>query len=154
MVAITSCGSTLTNVMPMSPCRYSAPALFQSSSVCGTLMSIAPPRPSRYAIQKGCIWAPASPSFRRLTRRDTALKVELQDVVEAVEGAAQGRAPCHLDDLRLAEMLLEAGEDLIARSVPIVGNSDRILDDELVDRVELGVILVVEQPRRAGLRDG
>src|SRR5690349_4299689 len=48
---------------------------------------------------------------------DTLLDVQLQDIVEAVEGAAQRGAPSHLDDLRLAEMRSEPRENLIARAV-------------------------------------
>src|SRR5581483_4092246 len=90
-------------------------------------------------------------SLRRLAVGDTLLDVELEDVVEAVEGAAQGDAPRHLHDLGLGEMGPEPREDLVARAVPAVGDGNRVLDDELVDLVELGMRLVVEEPSRTRL---
>jgi hypothetical protein len=52
----------------------------------------------------GGIDRPDSLSLGGFNHRHALLDVELQNVVEAIEGAAQRRAPGHLDDLRLAEM--------------------------------------------------
>src|SRR5690348_2606305 len=88
-----------------------------------------------------------------LAARDTLLDVELQDVVEAVEGSAQRNAPGELDDLRLREMRAQARKHLVAGLVPVIGDGDRILDDEFVDSIEFGMISIVEQPRGPLLRD-
>src|SRR5690349_9718803 len=73
------------------------------------------------------------------------LHIKLQDVVEAIEGAAQRNAPGQLDDLGLREMLAQPREDFVACLVPVVGHRDGIFDHELVDSIEFGVVLVVQQ---------
>src|SRR5689334_756949 len=91
-------------------------------------------------------------SLGRLADNDAGLDVKLQDVVEAVEGAAQRGAPGHLDDLRLAEVRSEPRENLVARAVPVVGDGDGVFHHQLVHVIELGMRLVVEEPRGSRLR--
>ena len=73
--------------------------------------------------------------FRSVAHHDAVFDVELKDVVEAVERAAQRCAPGHLDNLRFGKVLLQAREDLVARAVPVVRHCDRVFNDELVDIV-------------------
>src|SRR5437588_699608 len=83
--------------------------------------------------------------FRGLANGDALFDIELQNVVEAIEGAAQRDAPCQLDNLGFGDMLAQPGEDFVAGLVPVVGDGDGILDHQPVDSVEFGMILVVEQ---------
>ena len=85
------------------------------------------------------------------------LDFQLQHVVEAVEGAAQGDPPGQLHDLRLGEMFTQAVEHRVAHPVEIVRDLDRIFHDEFVDRVELRMVLIVQNrlgPGRADTLDG
>ncbi len=72
------------------------------------------------------------------------LLVDLQRVVEAVEEAAERDAQGELDDLGLAEAGAQAIEERLADALRVVGDGDRVLDDEAIDIVELGMVAVVE----------
>src|SRR5262245_43980364 len=92
-------------------------------------------------------------SLRSLWHHRTLFDFQLEDVIEAIEGAAQRRAPCQLDDLRFREMFFQAGEDLVARMIPRICDCDGVLDDKLVDGIELRMIHILEQPRNTFSRD-
>src|SRR4029079_9115545 len=61
-----------------------------------------------------------------LAGTDALLDIELQDVVEPIEGPTQRDPPGQFDDLGFGEMLAKAGEDLVAGLVPVVGHRDGI----------------------------
>src|SRR5262245_13703234 len=71
-----------------------------------------------------------SPSFRGGLQAYIIL--HLQDIVEAVEGAAERDTPGQLDDLRLAEAGAQAREDLVAGPAPVAGDRYRVLDHQPV----------------------
>jgi hypothetical protein len=77
--------------------------------------------------------------------------LNLKNIIEAVEGTAERDPPCQLDDLWLAEMPAEAGENLVPRPAPVVRNRGAVLDHQLVDVVEFGMVRVVEEALRPGL---
>src|SRR3546814_6283222 len=85
------------------------------------------------------------------------LFLDLERVVELVEEAAERDAQRQLDDLRLGEVLAQPLEHGVAQAVGRVPGGDRILDHQLVDGVELGMVLILEQPvdpRRRDALDG
>src|SRR5271155_2390293 len=77
------------------------------------------------------------------------LRLDLQRVVVLVEETAQRDAQRQFDDLRLAEMLAQPQEQRVRDAARIFPGGDRVLDDKLVLFVELGVILIIEEPVRA-----
>ena len=91
--------------------------------------------------------------FCSLPRGNALLDLALQDVRETIEGAAERDAPGQLDDLGFGEMLAKPREDFVARLAPVVIHGNGIFDDELVDSVEFGMILAIEQAVGALLRD-
>src|SRR5882757_3785696 len=91
-----------------------------------------------YSLELPCPCAFERPGtlFRGLANGDALLDIELQNVVEAIEGAAQRDAPRQLDDLGFGEMLAQPGEDLVARLVPVIGDGDGIFDQQRPDVLE------------------
>jgi hypothetical protein len=81
-----------------------------------------------------------SPLTRASPPKDTALEVNLQGVVEAVEQSAQCRAKSELDDLRFAEVLPELVEDGVADVLGIGGYLHGLVTHEAVHFVETGTI--------------
>src|SRR5262245_18598233 len=84
--------------------------------------------------------------FGSLGAWNTVLDIELQDVAEAVEGAAQCDPPGQLDDLGFGEMRTQPAEDLVACPCPVVVHGNGVLDDQPVHLIEFGVIPKIEQP--------
>src|SRR5260370_12641208 len=74
-------------------------------------------------------------------------------VVEFIEEGAERDAQGELDQLGLAEILMQSGEERVGDAVRPLPRGNRVFDDELVPFVEFRVVAVIEDPFDAGGRD-
>src|SRR5260370_26162561 len=81
------------------------------------------------------------------------LFIDAECVVEFIEEAAERDAQGELDQLGLAEILMQSGEERVGDAVRPLPRGNRVFDDELVPFVEFRVVAVIEDPFDAGGRD-